>query len=87
MTNRKYRLVCMLNALERQLRACRIEGRSEAELARLHREQGEAILAAAARVDLRYAQARLDAMLDEDVALGTMGLPRQAMAAQSQRAA
>jgi hypothetical protein len=77
----------MLNALERHLRARRIEGGSEAELARLHREQGEAILAGAARVDLRYAQARLDAMLDDDMALAAPVLPRQAIDAPSQRAA
>jgi hypothetical protein len=73
MTNSKYKIVVMLNMLERLLRELR--SRHDADwttaFGRTFAEHAPSILAACAASDRRYASARLQAMLEEAGLLDT----------------
>ena len=64
MTNRKYRLICALNALERRLRLLQASnGTAASILAALHDEL-PAIIAITATPDVRYLRGRVTCMLE-----------------------
>lgn len=64
MNNRKYRVVCLLNALERRLNELRDKGASPQAIVDTLYIESLSIAAVTARADLRYVQGRLDYMLD-----------------------
>ena len=75
MTNSKYRVVIMLNCLERCLRNLRTANASVADMERILLPEATAILRVCAKPDLPYVRNRLEAMLDQ------AGFPGQALEA------
>lgn len=64
MTNRKYRLICLLNALERRLRELHGRGATLSEILDAFYNEIPGIVAITAPADTRYLRGRLDYMLE-----------------------
>ncbi|HST43962.1 MAG TPA: hypothetical protein VLK29_01930 [Luteimonas sp.] len=65
MTNSKYRVVIMLNCLERCLRNLRSANASVADMERILLPEATAILRVSAKADVPYVRSRLEYMLDQ----------------------
>ena len=65
MTNQKYRVVIMLNCLERCLRNLRTANASVPDMERILLPEATAILRVCAKADLPYVRGRLEYMLDQ----------------------
>lgn len=65
MTNQKYRVVIMLNCLERCLRNLKTANASVANVERILLPEAAAILRVSAKADLPYVRSRLEYMLDQ----------------------
>jgi hypothetical protein len=64
MNNKKYRVVCQLNALERRLRELHGDGSDAASLMGVFQDEATAILAITAAADLRYVRGRLNEIIE-----------------------